>query len=227
MTNMNGMLTRPHGGTLTLPMLAVLTHGFGYDVPAMRNTRWYGTGRWLPAGVDAITLGNRVYFTPGSLESLSPREWFGLIIHEMTHRQQIRTDTLAGFYGSYLLQSVTGYSRISYEKEAYYAHSQAIGGNRRGQRAQGTCLWEYRLAGAMQNLAVGDLLLDSTLSEAQKISALTQLCRSWRIEQLSAHLQATQNTGLTGRRLHKTERLKARLQAKLVALRQSYDRDYN
>ena len=52
--------------------------------------------RWLPSGVDAMTIGSRIFVRSGHAGSV------GLMAHELVHVEQWRDEGVVGFLRSYL-----------------------------------------------------------------------------------------------------------------------------
>jgi hypothetical protein len=174
-----------NGEKLSPAMQLILVHGFGYDADAIRQTSWIMKDALVPSGALGITLNHHVYYTERA-SLYGNRQWFGLIVHEMTHREQINRGSAAGFYAKYALQAIKGYENIDYEKEAYFAHSQAIGGEQHGQHAPEPCLWDYSLPEVAGGKPLEDILLDDAMPDATKFHVLKHLCLSWRIAQTEA-----------------------------------------
>ncbi|MBP7929819.1 MAG: DUF4157 domain-containing protein [Acidimicrobiia bacterium] len=83
---------------------------------------------WLPPGVDAMTIGSRIFVRRGHEDS------FGLLAHELVHVEQWREMGAARFLTSYLSDYFRGRRQGLSHDEAYRAIPQEVEARQRSSK---------------------------------------------------------------------------------------------
>lgn len=164
-------------GRIAKPASALLRAAFSFGPRQLDETRWRSLSDLTPLGAtlkkggfSAITLGRVIWYMPVQLERLGFDDWFDLLCHEQTHRQQIARHGMVGFYGRYLFESARrGYWWNRFELEA------------RDTGARQLLDW----AGP-SGLRARELLTDQGFDEGARSALLLRLGFSWREWRLNA-----------------------------------------
>ena len=115
-------------GKLTTGMVSLLNAAYGYSTSSLQQTTWI---LWSDPRVVAWyrAMGNPNATTEGYVvahdggynygKGRNDDEWFGLVVHEQSHREDIENDGSLSFYIKYGFQGVSGYRNIDTEEKAF------------------------------------------------------------------------------------------------------------
>lgn len=115
-------------GKLTSGMVSLLNSAYGYSSSSLEHTTWVAgsdtrVSLWYESmgSPEATTKGTSVAHDEGynNGKGRNDKDWFGLIAHEQSHREDVENDGVFSFYGKYALQGVTGYKNIDTEEKAF------------------------------------------------------------------------------------------------------------
>jgi hypothetical protein len=165
-------------GRLSQPMVALLHQAFSFDRKSLTTSIWMkydsqlSTKLWaritgIPERSLAAVMGNIVVHD-GSAQR-SDMDWFRLMVHEQAHRHQIAVMGAMPFYAGYLKEAVMKpYKDISFEQEAFSLGADSAGKDKALQ------LWRFRHHSLRE-------ILGSQISVTEKVDALTELGKAFRI----------------------------------------------
>ncbi|WP_264537500.1 DUF6443 domain-containing protein [Flavobacterium sp. N1736] len=116
-------------GRLTSGMVSLLNAAYGYSISSLEETSWVlwsdprvvAWYRLMGSNISATTKGYAVAHDGGYNNGKGSRnddEWFGLIAHEQSHREDFENQG-PSFYIKYAMQGITGYENIDTEAKAF------------------------------------------------------------------------------------------------------------
>jgi RHS repeat-associated protein len=166
-------------GKLKDPIITLLNAAFGFNEIVMKQSYWmHYTGAtsgiiwyFITGNPTASTSGETIYH---DANDHSEAEWFGLIVHEESHRQDIGRLGNFQFYSNYLIEGIgKPYEEISSEKKAY-----GLGANYKTENDMADALIIYK------NGIVMSILKNDKLAENQKSIQLRRIGLEFRLENI-------------------------------------------